>query len=432
MPARRPGWRPDELDAVAYSYDPDLAFQPDGDITAASGRACARSTPGARRSSCRPRCPGWTPAACAGSPTTSPTPPRPPSPPASTRAACSCSTGAASARRTSPAARAAARWRCSPTQELPHSLGLLYEELTAHLGFRRSSDEYKVMAMASYGAPRVPRRLPRAGARRRRGGFRVGDVDLGALRPAARARRRSSRPRHADLAATVQRRLEEVLLDLARLAARAHGRPRPRDGRRRRAQLRRQLAALARGAVRAHLGAARGGRLRHGARGGAARRARARRRRSRRWRPPRSAAAGTTPRWPRGCETAGVAYERPDDVADAVAEALAANQRRGLVPGALRVRAARARAPLAAGRSARRPRTSRGSTTSRAASSSGPSRPWCSPSGRAEIFDGRPDPEPVHALHPPRAAGLGRADPRRRARRRDGADPDRRPRGRSR
>jgi carbamoyltransferase len=39
------------------------------------------------------------------------------------------------------------------TQRLPHSLGLLYEELTAHLGFRRSSDEYKVMALASYGEP---------------------------------------------------------------------------------------------------------------------------------------------------------------------------------------------------------------------------------------------------------------------------------------
>src|ERR687897_2484534 len=39
------------------------------------------------------------------------------------------------------------------SQALPHSLGLLYEELTEHLGFRRSSDEYKVMAMASYGTP---------------------------------------------------------------------------------------------------------------------------------------------------------------------------------------------------------------------------------------------------------------------------------------
>src|SRR5436853_735073 len=39
------------------------------------------------------------------------------------------------------------------TQKLPHSLGLVYEELTAHLGFRRASDEYKVMALASYGEP---------------------------------------------------------------------------------------------------------------------------------------------------------------------------------------------------------------------------------------------------------------------------------------
>src|ERR687898_779773 len=37
------------------------------------------------------------------------------------------------------------------SQTLPHSLGLLYEEVTDHLGFKRSSDEYKVMALASYG-----------------------------------------------------------------------------------------------------------------------------------------------------------------------------------------------------------------------------------------------------------------------------------------
>src|SRR5690606_25378033 len=37
---------------------------------------------------------------------------------------------------------------------LPHSLGLLYEDVTSHLGFLRSSDEYKVMALASYGQPR--------------------------------------------------------------------------------------------------------------------------------------------------------------------------------------------------------------------------------------------------------------------------------------
>src|SRR5579875_3511540 len=36
---------------------------------------------------------------------------------------------------------------------VPHSLGLLYEQVTAYLGFLPSSDEYKVMALASYGAP---------------------------------------------------------------------------------------------------------------------------------------------------------------------------------------------------------------------------------------------------------------------------------------
>src|SRR5205085_1408394 len=63
-------------------------------------------------------------------------------------------------------------------QRLPHSLGLLYEELTAHLGFRRSSDEYKVMAMSSYAEPEFLddfRRLVRADAA---GGFAVDPVDL--------------------------------------------------------------------------------------------------------------------------------------------------------------------------------------------------------------------------------------------------------------
>lgn len=36
---------------------------------------------------------------------------------------------------------------------MPHSLGLLYEKVTTHLGFLHSSDEYKVMALASYGKP---------------------------------------------------------------------------------------------------------------------------------------------------------------------------------------------------------------------------------------------------------------------------------------
>ena len=99
-------------------------------------------------------------------------------------------------------------------QRLPHSLGLVYEELTAHLGFRRSSDEYKVMAMASYAAPEhldAFRELVRADMD---GGFRVAPIDWSAFAPAARPGEELA-PAHADLASSVQRRLEEVLLDLA-------------------------------------------------------------------------------------------------------------------------------------------------------------------------------------------------------------------------
>src|SRR5690606_39182842 len=46
------------------------------------------------------------------------------------------------------------RLKLLAAQDLPHSLGLMYEDLTERLGFKRSSDEYKVMAMAAYGEPR--------------------------------------------------------------------------------------------------------------------------------------------------------------------------------------------------------------------------------------------------------------------------------------
>jgi carbamoyltransferase len=100
-------------------------------------------------------------------------------------------------------------------QDLPHSLGLLYEEVTAHLGFRRSSDEYKVMALAAYGQPSFLPELRDAVAATGDGGFRVDPIDWGALVK----RRKGSEdwgPEHADLASSVQIRLQEVLLDLAR------------------------------------------------------------------------------------------------------------------------------------------------------------------------------------------------------------------------
>ncbi|WP_280837510.1 carbamoyltransferase C-terminal domain-containing protein [Micromonospora sp. A200] len=101
------------------------------------------------------------------------------------------------------------------SQELPHSLGLLYEDLTRHLGFLHSSDEYKVMALASYGRPKhlgLLRELVRVTDA---GGFHVDRIDWASLAKAAEPGAELTED-HADLAASVQARLEEVVLDLAR------------------------------------------------------------------------------------------------------------------------------------------------------------------------------------------------------------------------
>ncbi|GAA4932807.1 carbamoyltransferase C-terminal domain-containing protein [Streptomonospora halophila] len=110
-------------------------------------------------------------------------------------------------------------------QSLPHSLGLVYEDLTDHLGFQRSSDEYKVMALASSGTPRFIGALREMIAPTGDGGVRVGPIDFAAF-----AKRRAPGGEvtadHADLAAGMQRRLEEVLLELASWLHRETGLPR--------------------------------------------------------------------------------------------------------------------------------------------------------------------------------------------------------------
>ncbi|OBG29625.1 carbamoyltransferase C-terminal domain-containing protein [Mycobacterium sp. 852002-51057_SCH5723018] len=100
------------------------------------------------------------------------------------------------------------------SQALPHSLGLLYESLTEHLGFARSSDEYKVMAMASYGSPRFAEQLRERVYACGDGGFRTEPIAWDDLAPARRPDERTLDPVHADLACSVQRVVEEVLLDL--------------------------------------------------------------------------------------------------------------------------------------------------------------------------------------------------------------------------
>jgi carbamoyltransferase len=209
------GIEPAELDAVAYSYDPDLAFQANGDITAAEWEGLR--TLYVRRAPLflRTALPGLDPArvrwvphhvAHAASATF-----------ASGFDPCSVLVLDGRGERASHLAGRSVGGALDilAAQSLPHSLGLVYEELTAHLGFRRSSDEYKVMALASYGAPEYLDALRELIRPDGAGGFVTEPVDFGAFAPPL-APGADFTPAHAALACTVQRRLEEVLLELAR------------------------------------------------------------------------------------------------------------------------------------------------------------------------------------------------------------------------
>ncbi len=99
--------------------------------------------------------------------------------------------------------------------EMPHSLGLLYEDLTRHLGFLHSSDEYKVMALASFGKP-VYLDAVRNLVRYEGGGrYRIASIDweeqFGPRRPAGSP----FEQRHYDLACSVQTALEDIVIQLA-------------------------------------------------------------------------------------------------------------------------------------------------------------------------------------------------------------------------
>ncbi|MEW6474643.1 MAG: carbamoyltransferase C-terminal domain-containing protein [Actinomycetota bacterium] len=211
----RAGLAPEDLDAVAYSFDPHLAPPPGPDLTGNDWDALR--TLYAERSPLflRSALPGLDPAVVRFVPH---------------HVAHAASAALAAPLPTSSVLVLDGRGEIAShlaghcedgeitvlaAQHLPHSLGLFYEEATAHLGFRRSSDEYKVMALASYGTPAFLPELRRAVTADGAGGFRVEPIEWGGF---VKERRKGEPilPEHADLAASVQRRLEEVLLDLAR------------------------------------------------------------------------------------------------------------------------------------------------------------------------------------------------------------------------
>ncbi len=125
----------------------------------------------------------------------------------------------------------------------PHSLGMLYSTFTAYLGFPVNEGEYKVMGLASYGKPTFEAAVRRMLRRTDDGAFRL---DLRYFDYHTTAKKAHSTrmidelgpprdpqepidltspegQRLADIAASVQRVLEEVLVDIARQLHRETG-----------------------------------------------------------------------------------------------------------------------------------------------------------------------------------------------------------------
>ncbi len=118
----------------------------------------------------------------------------------------------------------------------PHSLGMLYSTFTAYLGFAVNEDEYKVMGLAAYGRPTMVDQVRKVIRRTPDGAFAIVPeyfeyqttatrsysskfVDLfGPPRPSYEPIdvETAEGRRFADLAASVQRVLEDTLVDIAR------------------------------------------------------------------------------------------------------------------------------------------------------------------------------------------------------------------------
>ena len=127
----------------------------------------------------------------------------------------------------------------------PHSLGMLYSTFTAYLGFPVNEGEYKVMGLAAYGRPTMVEQVRKLIRRTPDGAFALAQEYFEYQTTASRSyssrfldlfgpARNSYEPidldtaegqRFADCAASVQRVLEDTLVDIARALHRETGLP---------------------------------------------------------------------------------------------------------------------------------------------------------------------------------------------------------------
>jgi carbamoyltransferase len=127
----------------------------------------------------------------------------------------------------------------------PHSLGMLYSTMTAYLGFKVNEDEYKVMGLAAYGRPTMIDQVRRTVRQQSDGSFTLVPEYFEFQTSAARSYSSkfidlfgqprdpydpidldsSDGRRFADCAASVQRVLEDILVDIATRLRRETGFP---------------------------------------------------------------------------------------------------------------------------------------------------------------------------------------------------------------
>jgi len=97
---------------------------------------------------------------------------------------------------------------------MPHSLGMLYENVTKYLGFLGSSDEYKVMALASYGKPVFLEEFRSMIHVGENGSYTIDELRLDERFGPARVKDSSFDEIHFDIAHSLQKVLEETMLQL--------------------------------------------------------------------------------------------------------------------------------------------------------------------------------------------------------------------------
>ncbi|MFH1606052.1 MAG: carbamoyltransferase [Nanoarchaeota archaeon] len=111
----------------------------------------------------------------------------------------------------------------------PHSLGLLYSAITAHIGFKVNNDEYKIMGLAPYGKPTMIEKLKKVISVKEDGSF---ELDLSYFTfhyknkmlskkfskefGPARKKKTPIAKRDKDLAASLQKLTEEILLKMTK------------------------------------------------------------------------------------------------------------------------------------------------------------------------------------------------------------------------